>query len=95
MAASGQTKASDRYANGKFWKYLDLLSGFSGAALIWAISFHPYWYAAPIIICLLSGIALTRKAPRRYISIGALGLFALPFIIWWLSILFAMGINEE
>lgn len=95
MADSMQTKTTDYYANGKFQKYFDLSAGFFGAAVIWIITFHPYWYIAPVIICAVSGIALKRKVSRKYIPIGALGLFALPFMIWWSTLLFVMGINEE
>jgi xanthine/uracil permease len=95
MALGGPASANDYYANGKFHKYLDLSIGFLGAAFIWRCLFDPFWYLAPILICLSSGMALRRKVGRRYIPIGALSLFALPFMIWWSAILFGMGIHEE
>jgi hypothetical protein len=76
-------------------KYLDLSIGFLSTALVWFFTFNPFWYIAPIVICIASGVALKKKVKRKYIPIGALSLFALPFIIWWSSILFSMGITAE
>jgi len=94
MAKSVKALGNENSAEKK-QKYLDLSIGFFGAAFIWYCTFQPFWYFAPLVICLLSGMALKRKAKRKYIPIGALSLFALPFIVWWSSILFSMGITAE
>ena len=53
MASSGQTSEKGYYANRKLHKYVDLSIGFLGTILIWYITFHPFWFIAPLVICLL------------------------------------------
>lgn len=85
----------DPYLNDKKKKYFDLFVGFSLAVIFWFLTFHFYWYLGPVIVSLISGFALKKRVERKYVPIGALGLFALPFLIWWFGLLFLMGIRAD
>lgn len=85
----------DPYLGDSKKKYFDLFIGFSLAAIFWFLTFHFYWYVGPIAVCLAAGIALKKKVERKYVPIGAIGLFALPFLIWWFGLLFLMGIRAD
>lgn len=73
---------SDYYFQNDFLKKRDLLLGFLIAAAFWYFCFFPIWYAAPIVIFVVSAILIRCNIRRRYVAYGAMSLLFMPLILW-------------